>query len=92
MIEQNQGDCKGLRCIARAVAVGAVAVTIALFLLTAYLIGHAMAAPTPQQIAACGPDAQRLCAEFIPDGTAVKACLVRHRDQLSQSCKEVFPK
>jgi hypothetical protein len=41
--------------------------------------------PTPQEIAACGGDAQRLCAPEIQSGR-VLACLQVHRAALSKSC------
>ena len=35
---------------------------------------------TPEQRAACSPDAFRLCAGYIPDATNVEACL-RQKNQ-----------
>lgn len=46
--------------------------------------------PTPIQIAACTPDALRLCGHAVPDPEAVKVCMLLHRRQLSQQCREAF--
>lgn len=45
---------------------------------------------TPEQRAACTPDAMHLCNAFIPDAARVKECLVQHIDGLSPACREVF--
>jgi hypothetical protein len=44
---------------------------------------------TPEQRAACTPDAFRLCSAYIPDPSGVEACLLRKSD-LSDGCKAVF--
>jgi hypothetical protein len=85
MIEQNQGDCKGLQTIARAFAIGVGALITVAFVLLSYSIGHAGIHPTAQEIAACGGDAQRLCTAEIKTGT-VLACLQAHRAALSKLC------
>lgn len=45
---------------------------------------------TPEQRAACTPDALLLCASYIPDPTRVESCLRQHRADLSQACRAVF--
>ena len=49
--------------------------------------GHAY---TPEEQAACQPDAFRLCGSEIPDIERVKACMVARRAQLSPECKRFF--
>ena len=49
--------------------------------------GHAY---TPEEQAACQPDAFRLCGSEIPDIDRVKACMVAKRAQLSPECKRYF--
>ena len=39
---------------------------------------------------ACYDDANRLCADAIPDEEKIKACMTVHRKQLSPKCREVF--
>jgi hypothetical protein len=45
---------------------------------------------TPEQRAACAPDAFRLCAGYIPDPTRVAQCLRQSRSDLSEACRSVF--
>jgi hypothetical protein len=45
---------------------------------------------TPEQRAACAPDAFRLCAGYIPDATAVEQCLRQNRSGLGAACRSVF--
>ena len=45
---------------------------------------------TPEQRAACAPDAFRLCAGYIPDATSVEACLRQRKSDLSDACRAVF--
>jgi hypothetical protein len=45
---------------------------------------------TPEQRAACGPDAFRLCAGYIPDPTRVEQCLRQSKSELSDACRLVF--
>lgn len=45
---------------------------------------------TPEQRAACTPDAFRLCSAYIPDPTAVEACLRFKKSELSEACSAVF--
>jgi len=47
-------------------------------------------APTAAQIAACAPDAQRLCLRHIGNRAAMRACMTEHRNQLSETCKAAF--
>jgi len=43
-----------------------------------------------KQRAACTPDVQRLCNNFIPDVPAIVACLKQHQASLSPACADVF--
>jgi hypothetical protein len=43
-----------------------------------------------KQRAACTPDVQRLCNQFIPDVPAIVACLTRQQANLSAACADVF--
>ena len=45
---------------------------------------------TPEQRAACTPDAFRLCASYIPDPTRVETCLRQRRSDLSEACRSVL--
>ena len=45
---------------------------------------------TPEQRAACAPDAFRLCAGYIPDPTRVEHCLRQNKSDLSNACRSVF--
>jgi hypothetical protein len=45
---------------------------------------------TPEQRAACAPDAFRLCIGYIPDPTGVEQCLRRNESGLSDACRSVF--
>jgi hypothetical protein len=45
---------------------------------------------TPEQRAACAPDAFRLCLSYIPDPTNVEACLRQRKSELSNACRAVF--
>ena len=45
---------------------------------------------TPEQRAACAPDAFRLCAGYIPDPTRVEHCLRQNKSDLSDACRLVF--
>lgn len=49
--------------------------------------GHAY---TPEEQAACQPDAFRLCGSEIPNIDRVKACMVARRAELSPECKRFF--
>lgn len=64
------------------------AVTAAV-LLAAMLAARA-AEPTTEQISACLADALRLCDIKVIDRDAVKACLLKHRNQLSKECRDAF--
>jgi hypothetical protein len=57
--------------------------------------GHAVArddVPTAAQIAACAADAQRFCPRFLADHATMRACMIAHEQQLSQTCKAAFAK
>ena len=45
---------------------------------------------SPEQRAACAPDAFRLCAGYIPDPTRVEHCLRQNKSDLSNACRSVF--
>lgn len=45
---------------------------------------------TPEQRAACTPDAFRLCSNHIPDAIAVEGCLRQRKMELSEACRSVF--
>ena len=45
---------------------------------------------TPEQRAACAPDAFRLCSSYIPDPTGVEHCLRQNKSDLSDACRSVF--
>ncbi len=45
---------------------------------------------TPEEQAACQPDAFRLCSSEIPDIDRVTACMVAKKSQLSPQCRAFF--
>jgi hypothetical protein len=45
---------------------------------------------TPEQRAACAPDAFKLCAGYIPDPTRVEQCLRQNKSDLSDAFRSVF--
>jgi hypothetical protein len=45
---------------------------------------------TPEQRAACVPDAFRLCSGYIPDPMRVESCLRQRKSDLSEACRSVF--
>jgi hypothetical protein len=45
---------------------------------------------TPEQRAACAPDAFRLCSSYIPDPTRVEHCSRQNKSDLSDACRSVF--
>ncbi len=45
---------------------------------------------TPEQRAACAPDAIRFCVSYIPDPTGVEHCLRQNKSDLSDACRSVF--
>ena len=45
---------------------------------------------TPEQRAACAPDAFRLCLGYIPDPTSVEQCLRQNMSDLGDACRSVF--
>jgi hypothetical protein len=42
---------------------------------------------TPEQRAACAPDAIRFCVGYIPDPTRVEYCLRQNMSDLSDTCR-----
>lgn len=45
---------------------------------------------TPEQRAACAPDAFRFCVGYIPDPVRVESCLRQSMSDLSDACRSVF--
>ena len=45
---------------------------------------------TPEQRAACAPDAFRICSRYIPDAAKVESCLRQNVADLSSACRSVF--
>ena len=45
---------------------------------------------TPEQQAACAPDAFRLCSSYIPDPGRVENCLRQQKARLSSACRALF--
>ena len=45
---------------------------------------------TPQEQAACRPDAVKFCSDAIPDTFRVLACLQEHQEKLGKPCKQVL--
>jgi hypothetical protein len=52
----------------------------------------AAAQGTPEQRAACEPDASRLCSEFLPEAGPTASCLRRNLRKLSPACRAVMAK
>ena len=70
--------------------IGTVALGLALAALSVAALPSASHAYTPEEQAACQPDAFRLCGSEIPNIERVKACMVARRAQLSPECKRFF--
>jgi hypothetical protein len=45
---------------------------------------------TPEQRAACAPDAFRLCVGYFPDPAGVEQCLRQNQSDLGDGCRSVF--
>jgi hypothetical protein len=45
---------------------------------------------TPEQRAACAPEAFRFCFGYVPDPTRVEHCLRQNMSDLSDACRSVF--
>jgi len=45
---------------------------------------------TPEEQAACSPDATKFCQKDFPDTFAVLACLQKNRQQLHKACLQVL--
>jgi cysteine rich repeat protein len=45
---------------------------------------------TPEEQAACSPDASRFCSDAIPDTFRVLACLQENRQKLRKACLKVL--
>jgi hypothetical protein len=52
--------------------------------------GRAKASGTADEQNACFRDANRYCADAIPDQFKVLACLKEHRKRLSKACEKVL--
>ncbi len=50
----------------------------------------AVAQGTQEQQMACQNDAFRLCSQYIPDVTNVRACMVKNIRSLSPACRSQF--
>jgi hypothetical protein len=70
--------------------IGTVALGVALAALIVAALPSASHAYTPEEQAACQPDAFRLCGSEIPNIERVKACMLARRAQLSPECKRFF--
>jgi hypothetical protein len=70
--------------------IGTLALSVALAALIVVALPRAGHAYTPEEQAACQPDAFRLCGSEIPNIDRVKACMVAKRAQLSPECKRFF--
>ena len=70
--------------------IGSLALGVALVALIVAAFPRAGHAYTPEEQAACQPDAFRLCGSEIPNIDRVKACMVAKRAQLSPECKRFF--
>jgi hypothetical protein len=70
--------------------IGILAWGVALAALIVAALPRAGHAYTPEEQAACQPDAFRLCGSEIPDIERVKACMIARRAQLSPECKRFF--
>jgi hypothetical protein len=45
---------------------------------------------TPEEQAACAPDAHRFCKDEIPDNLRVLQCLKTERERISKACRVVL--
>src|ERR1700749_3541339 len=70
--------------------IGPLALGVALTALSVTAFPTASRAYTPEEQAACQPDAFRLCGSEIPNIDRVKACMLAKRAQLSPECKRFF--
>ncbi len=70
--------------------IGGLGLGAALVALIVVALPSASHAYTPEEQAACQPDAFRLCGSEIPNIDRVKACMVAKRAQLSPECKRYF--
>jgi len=70
--------------------IGIPALGMALAALLVAVFPSAGRAYTPEEQAACQPDAFRLCGSEIPDVERVTACMIARRAQLSPECKRFF--
>jgi hypothetical protein len=73
-------------------AAGSMLIGAVLAMALAAGVTPASAQGTPEQRAACEPDATRLCSEFIPDERTTASCLRRNLRRLSPACRSVMAK
>ena len=65
-------------------------IALAAFLMLAFSVPVQAQSHSAEDEAACTPDVFRLCSELIPNRTAITACLVKRKRQLSPACHKVF--
>jgi hypothetical protein len=66
------------------------AVPVGLVLAAVFAPSSVAAQGTPQQRALCEDEARWLCSNYIPDESAITACMVRNRSALSPPCRALF--
>ena len=79
-----------LDIIARPVRICRSAALTGLLAFAVVAAGPARAEGTYAQRMACTGDAFRLCSDYIPDATAVRACMIAKKPQLSEGCRATF--
>ena len=89
MATGNGADRGGLRIIKIGLAGSAVVMALTLMGLTD---ARADNPGTPEQQAACTPDAMRLCSAEIPNIPAIIACMKRRRAEVSAECRAAMAK
>ena len=70
--------------------IGTLALSVALAALSVTALPTAGHAYTPEEQAACQPDAFRLCGSEIPNIDRVTACMIRKKSELSPGCRVFF--
>jgi hypothetical protein len=48
------------------------------------------APPAPTVRQACQADVEKFCADVKPGGGRIKECMMQHRDELSQGCRDAL--
>lgn len=59
-------------------------------MLKLFVVAGLVITPTSDQISACMPDVIKYCGQFLSDHKTVMACMLQHRRQLSQTCRNAF--